>query len=118
MVGWSMSLIRSFLADVTRYQHGLAPCLLDPGCAFLRVVMLLEIGQQNVSAFPRKGEGNGSADTAVGPGYQGLLPGQPPAALVAGLAMIGLWVHLAFGARHWLMAGLEGRPWIGVAGVK
>src|SRR6201989_3020423 len=109
-----MALIR----DIAGYDNGSAPRLLNPGGAFLRIVMLLEVGDQDVGAFPSESQRHGAADAAVGARNQRCLACKAAATLVAFLAVVRTWPHGFFLSRHRLLAGLERRPRIGSARIK
>ena len=65
--------------------------------------MLVEVGNQNVSAFSGVGDGNGAADATIATGYYGLLAIEATASLVRCLAMIGCRIHRGSLAGHRLV---------------
>ena len=89
--------------DVPGHQHRLAARLLHPARRLAGVLVLVEVGDQDVGTLAGEGDGDGAADPGVAAGDDGGTPAQPAAALVALLAMVGPGVHLAGQARHVLL---------------
>ena len=98
------------IAKVARQGHRVASGILDQFDHFLRVRLLVRIVVDgDVGAFARIGVGGRAAHAAVAAGDQRPSSSQPPAALVAGLAVIGLGLHFARKSRPRLRLTLEGR---------
>jgi hypothetical protein len=62
--------------DVARCENSLAARFLDPLLRFLRVLILVEIGNKHIRAFASIGDRHGPADSAVGAGDDRLLAGK------------------------------------------
>jgi hypothetical protein len=98
------------IAKVARQGHRVASGILNQFDHFLRVRLLVRIVVDgDVGAFARIGDGGRAAHAAVAAGDQRPSSGQPPAALVAGLAVIGLGLHFARKSRPGLRLALERR---------
>ena len=89
----------SLVGDIARNGDGFAPGITYQSGGLLRVVFLVEIGDQHVRAFSRKGQGDGAPDAAVAARDDDRAPGQFPAASVGDFAMIGLVLQLRFAGR-------------------
>src|SRR6185437_5922643 len=81
---------------------------LDETLRRLRVRVLVEIGNREVSTFPREGDGDGASDPGIAAGEKDFLTLQPATSHVACLAMVGLWDHRCRRAGHGLRLGGEG----------
>src|SRR4051794_32164013 len=93
--------------EVAGDQDGLLAGLLDPRRGVLRVLVLVEVGDEDVGALPGVRDRDGLADAAVGAGDDGGLAGEPAGAAIALLAVIGLGGQLRLGAgRGLLLRGL------------
>ena len=68
--------------DVTREQDGFAAGVLDQALGLLGVLMLAEIGDQDVGALARERDGHRAADAAFAAGDDRFLAGQAPRAFV------------------------------------
>src|SRR5215213_2182331 len=69
-------------------------------------LFFFEVGDQDVHALTREGEGDGPPDTRVTAGYDRLLALEPAASAVGLVAVVGLGLHLRLEARvlHLLFA--------------
>ena len=84
-----------FIADVCGQGDGGAALGLDQGNHAVGVGLLVGvIADRDIGAFAGKGDGSGAADAAVAAGDQRALAGQPVAALIALLAVVGDGLHL------------------------
>jgi hypothetical protein len=107
-------------------QHRLAAGLLYPAGGLPRIIVLVEVGDEHVGAFPGKRDRHGPPNAAIRASDHGGLASQPPRPPVALLAVIRLRVHLAGPARRllllrWLVhdfpsAAAEARPVSGATG--
>src|SRR3954462_7132369 len=92
--------------DVAGDQHTATPGLLHPAPGFLRVLVLIEVADQQVRAFARERDGDRAADAAVTAGDDRHLVLETPVTDVALLAVIGPRRHLLFRAgRRLLLCG-------------
>jgi hypothetical protein len=97
------------IGQVARHQDRLAAGFLDQALGFLRILVLVQVGDQDVRAFARERQGHGAADAAVGAGDQGRLAGQAAVADVAVFAVVGFRGEQGFAARGcllWVSAGM------------
>ncbi len=78
------------VGEVAGHQHAPAAGLLDVARGVLRVLVLVQVGDQDVGALAGEGDRDGPADAAVAAGDDRGLAGQPPRAAVALLAVVGL----------------------------
>ena len=88
------------VAQIASNEHGPAAFLLAQRLDLVGVVVLIEIGDQDVGALARVSDRHGPADAAVASGDHRFLARQLAGPLVAGLAMIRTRVHLGGRARH------------------
>jgi len=97
-------------ADVAGYRNGLSPGCLDQ-LYYLMCVGLFDWKKIDcyVCAFPREGDGRRAANTGIASGDQRFAAYQPARTLVALLAVIGPWIHLAGESRRLLRLFMEGR---------
>ncbi len=88
------------LGDVAPHQHAAPSGRLDVagGLPGVHVLLLVEIADQDVGALPGIGDGHRPADAAVASGDHGRPTGEPAAATVAALAVVGPRGHLGLGA--------------------
>ena len=91
------------ILQVAGDQHRLASLLLDQFLDLFGVIMLVQIGDQNVGAFARIGNGDGAANAAVASGDDRFLAVQPFGSLVAGLTVIRPRLHPRRRSRHGLL---------------
>src|SRR5437868_6353343 len=89
--------------DVAGKQDGLSAGFRHQPFGLSGVVVLVEIGDQNVSALSGVGDGNRPADPAIATGDDGLLALEATASLVGRFAMIGRWLHRSSLAGHRLV---------------
>src|SRR5689334_4463594 len=108
------SRIAARVLDVAADEGRLAAGLLDPFAGLVRVVVLVQVGDQDVGALAREGNGDGTADAAVAAGDHRLLAGEPSASLVALLAVVGSGLHGGGMTGHALL--LLGQGWLCRAG--
>src|SRR6202012_3289789 len=81
---------------------------------FLCIVLFVrQVTDRDIGALARVSDRDGAADAGIATGDERLAAGQPAAALVAGLAMVRSWIHLAGQSRPWLV--LRGEGWVRVA---
>src|SRR5690348_12355862 len=73
--------------DVARQQDSFSTGFRHQPLGLPGVLVLVKIGDQNVSALPGIRDGNGSADSAVATGDDGFLAGEAAAALVGVFAV-------------------------------
>jgi hypothetical protein len=59
-----------FIPDVACNDHDFTAGLLDPFCCGSGIVMLIQIGQDNVRPFPGEGNRDRTPDAAIGPGNE------------------------------------------------
>jgi hypothetical protein len=97
------------MLDVTRHQHDFAPGRLDQALGHLGVLVLVEIGDQQIRAFAGIGDGDRSPDAAVTARDDCLLALEPLGALVGLFAVVGHGLHLGRKARHRLLLFGKGR---------
>lgn len=84
-----------FLADVTGDGHGLAARVLDEPDGLLGVLLLLrQVGDQDVCAFTGEGDGDGPADARITAGDDGSAIGQLARPAVGLLTVVGLVGHV------------------------
>ena len=95
--------------DVARNNNGLSACLGHQPFGFAGVVVLFQIGDQDIGSLSGEGNGNRAADAAIASRDHSLLAVEPAAALVGSFAMVGQRLHRAGRARHRLM--LAGKGW-------
>src|SRR6476620_12734795 len=81
-------------------QNGLPAGFRDQPLGLPGVVVLVEIGDQNISTLSGVGDGNRAADPAIATGDDGLLAVEATTALVGRLAMIGRRLHRGGLAGH------------------
>ena len=93
-------------------QNGLSAGFRHHPLGLPGVVMLVEIGNQNVSSFSRVGDGDGAADATIATGDNGLLAFEAAAALIERFAMVGGRVHRGCFAGHRLVSVRERRAGI------
>src|SRR6185369_222140 len=91
------------LGQVATDEHGAAPGLLDELGDLGRVVVLAQVGDEDVSAFPRVRDGDRPADPAVRAGDHRHLAGELAGAPVAGLPGVGHRIHLGLDAGRFLL---------------
>ena len=96
-------------SDIARDQDRLAPCLFHEPLRFLRIFVLVKIGDKDVCALPRIRDSNRPPDSAVRTRDHRLLPGELATAAVALFAVIGLGPHLVGASRHRLVLARERR---------
>src|SRR4051794_17954189 len=99
------------MLDITRHQYGFPSHRLDLALCCFGVLVLLEIGNEDVGALTGICNRNRAANATVPAGDNGLLILQTTRALVTLLTMIGYRLHLGRKARHGLLLLREGRPW-------
>ncbi len=87
-----------FRGDVARNGDRLATGVFHPFDCVARVLLLIEIGDDEVGAFTCESDCNGLADAGIRAGDQSDLAAEKAAALVRLLAVIRLWLHLTGGA--------------------
>jgi hypothetical protein len=87
-------------ADVAGKQHGRASGFLHEALRLFCVVVLIEIGDDDVRAFARESDGDRAPDAAVRSGDDGLFAGQFAAPAIGILAVIGLRPHRLGMPRH------------------
>jgi len=81
------------IGQVTAYERCQAAFLLDPAGGLGRVLVFLEVGDQDVRAFPGKCDGDSPPDPAVAAGDDRLLPLEPPVAGIELLAVVRQRIH-------------------------
>jgi hypothetical protein len=81
------------VAQIASNEHGPAAFLLDQRLDLVGVVVLIEIGDQDVGALARVSDRHGPADAAVASDDHRFLARQLARPIVAGLAMIRTRVH-------------------------
>src|SRR6185437_5774267 len=91
------------LGQVATDEHGAAPGLLDELGDLGRVVVLAQVGNEDVGAFPRVRDGDRPADPAVRAGDHRHLAGELAGAPVAGLPGVGHRIHLGLDAGRFLL---------------
>jgi hypothetical protein len=64
--------------DIAGDENRLPARLLDPFPRLLGILVLVEIGDEDIGAFAGIGYGDGAPDPAIGTGDDGLLAGQAP----------------------------------------
>ena len=74
------------------------------------VLVLIEIGDQNVGSLPREGESDGAANHGIRPGNQSNLILQSAGATITILAVIGRRIHRIAGAGRLLVLRFKWRP--------
>src|SRR5262249_9621846 len=87
----------------------LAAGLAHQPLGFLGVPFLVEVRDEHVGAFAREGQGDGPADAAVATGDEGGPAGEPAAAAVGLLAVVGPRPHGLFRAGRLLLLFAERR---------
>ena len=105
------------IADVARHGQAAPAGILDEAARLGGVVVLLEVGAQDVGAFTREGDRHGAADARVGAGDDRHLVLQPAVADVALLAVVGERPHVGLPARRLLLLLRERRLRLRVLGV-
>ena len=75
----------------------------------VRIVVLIQICDQDVRALTREGDGHGAPDAAVAPGDHCLFARQFAGPFVAVFAMIGTRIHSTRGPWHRLLLTRIGR---------
>jgi hypothetical protein len=95
------------IGDVAGDQHGLAAGVAHEAFRGARIVVLVQVRDQHVGAFARKGEGDGAADAAVGARDDGRLASEPAMADIARLAVVGLRVQCGFAAGRRLLLSAQ-----------
>src|ERR1700749_672124 len=75
--------------------------------------MLIVVAHQNVGAFAREGERDGTADAAIRAGDDCLLAGQAAVTFIAGFAIVRRGIHCSAAAGHGLLLPSEWRLRIG-----
>ena len=90
------------VGNVARYQDTILPFRLDGLLGLLRIIMLVEIDDRDVSAFARIEHGDRPADAAIAAGDEGDLALELLGPLVAGSLIHGSGPHFAL------------KPWLGV----
>jgi hypothetical protein len=98
--------------DVARNNDGLLPASVTSRSVSPRVVVLFQIGDQDIGSLPGEGNGDGAADALSPPVMTAFLPLEPAAALVGSFAVVGQRIHRACRAGHRLMLAREGWAWI------
>jgi len=86
--------------NIARHEHRLAAGSFDKTRGVMSVLMLVEIGDQHIRAFPRKGDCHCPSNAAVTAGDNGLFAGQPVGPLIGGLAVIRDRPHVSGRAGH------------------
>jgi hypothetical protein len=81
-------------AQIPRDQNGLAALLFDERLDLARILMLVEIGDQDIGTLARIGNRYRPANTAVAARYHRFLSCKLPRPFVAGLAVVRSRVHL------------------------
>src|SRR5215216_5114069 len=94
--------------DVARNNNGLSACLGHQPFSLPRVVVLFQIGDQDVGSFPSKGNGNRATDAAIASRDDSLLAVESAAALVRSFTVVRQRLHRAGCTRHRLMLAREG----------
>jgi hypothetical protein len=98
--------------DIAPHEHRLAARLLDHTLGILGVLILGEIGDQEIGALAGIGDRDCPADAAVAAGDHRLLAGKPARSAIGTLAVIRHRVHPAGKARHRLLLFGKGRAGI------
>ena len=87
-------------AQVAGDQDGVASFGLDQSLHLMRVVVLVEIGDDDIGAFARIGERDRAADAAIRACDHGFLAVELARAAITGFAVVWARVHLRGRARH------------------
>jgi hypothetical protein len=90
-------------------QYDLTPFAFDQRLYLGSVLILVQIGDDDICSFARVGDRDGTADAAIATGDDRLLAGETPRAFLALLAVVGPRFHRARRAGHQLLLGGEGR---------
>lgn len=76
------------IIEMTGEQHGSTTRCLDPSGGIASLVMLIEVGDEDVRALARKRDRDGLADPAVGAGYHRLLAREAARTDIAGFSVV------------------------------
>jgi hypothetical protein len=90
---------------VTGHQHHPSAGLLDQPGGVLGVLVLVQIGDEDVGALAGVGDGHGAPDAAVAAGDNGRLAFESAGAPVAVLSAVRSWGHLGLDAGNVLPLG-------------
>jgi hypothetical protein len=90
-----------FVTDIPGNQQTLLTFLLDLALSFLSIVMLIEIGNGDISALFGKSDSDGSADPAITPSNKCGSVAQLTTALIRNVLGAWQWRHLRLNA--WLL---------------
>src|SRR5438067_1392781 len=75
------------ILDIPCDEHHLAACFFHQSLALVRVLLLVEIGDQHIGALAREGESDGAADSAVAACHDRLHARQSTSTFVSPLAV-------------------------------
>src|SRR4051794_31522605 len=100
------------IADVAGDQDDLASLALHQRLDLSGILVLVQIGDDDVGTFPGIGDRDRAADATVATGDDCLLSGQSPGGLGTLLAVIRSWIHRAGRTGHRLLLGRIRRLWI------
>ena len=93
------------VGEVAADEHRPAAGLLDVARGLLGVVVLVEVGDDDVGALAGEGDRDRAADAAVGAGDDRRLAFEPPGPLVRALAVVGLGLEVGRRAGNVLLLG-------------
>ena len=96
-------------SDIAGDEHRFSPRLFDQSLRLLGVLMLIQVGDDDVRAFTGIGDRNRAADAAVAAGDDGFLARQFVAAAVRVFTVIGPRFHRVCSAGHRLMLSRKRR---------
>ncbi|XUR38955.1 hypothetical protein ACQY74_007095 (plasmid) [Rhizobium leguminosarum bv. trifolii] len=97
------------ILDVTADEDSLASGLLDQPFRLIGILILVEIGEQQIGTLPGIGDRHCPANAAIAAGDDRPLALQPLGTAIALFAMVGNRVHLCRETRHRLLLGRERR---------
>jgi hypothetical protein len=89
--------------DVARYENSLPPGLFNPARRLSRVLILVEIGDQDFGALACEGDRNRPPDPAVASGDQSAFAPETTGSSIGLLTVIGTGVHGGGLTRHGLL---------------
>src|SRR5436190_672816 len=87
---------------VTAHKNGRASRFFDEALCLLGIVLLTEIGDQNIGTFARERDCNRAADAAVPASYDGIPASEFARTAVAGFAVVRLRAY-GIGTTGWLL---------------
>jgi hypothetical protein len=101
------------MLDIATDQYRFPFCVFNQSSGYSRDVVFLEIGNQDIRAFPGKGDCYRATDAAVAARDNGAFPRKPARTFVGRLSMIRPRIHVCGVTRHRLLLSRIRRPGIG-----